>query len=130
MDDIVSFTHSGSTDNLDRFLKSMKTRAMYDAIDFYAQEGVNALQEATPVFSGLAASSWYYEINKTAGNTITIGWFNDDVDTDGVPIVILLQFGHGTGTGGYVQGYDFINPATQHVFDKISDNVWKAVQSA
>lgn len=126
---IVSIRSSGNTDNLERFLREMKSNSLFGALEHYAMEGVVALEAATPERSGLAAGSWYYEININSTGA-TISWLNDDVDIDGVPIVILLQYGHGTGTGGYVQGYDFINPATKVVFDDISDAVWKAVQSA
>lgn len=102
---------------------------MFEALETYAQEGVNALEAATPERTGLSAGSWYYEISQE-GTSYRIDWCNSDVDSDGEPIVVLIQYGHGTGTGGYVEPYDFINPATKLVFDDISDAVWKAVQSA
>ena len=87
-----------------------------------------ALQAHTPVDSGITANSWSYEI-KDDGTNLQIIWTNDNVN-DGVNIAIILQYGHGTGTGGYVVGRDYINPAMQPTFDKISDRVWKAVTSA
>ncbi len=88
--------------------------------------GVEALSLATPIDSGLSSVSWSYRIFKE-GKRTSIEWFNNNVDADGTPIVILLQYGHGTGTGGYVQGHDFINPAIQPIFDLIVANVWRAV---
>lgn len=125
----VSITSSGSTDNLEKFLKAMKANTMFEALDSIAQEGVGALEAATPTRTGLAAGSWSYKISTTASGC-EISWYNHDVDETGVPIVLLIQYGHGTGTGGYVAAYDFINPATKLVFDDIEDAVWKAVQSA
>lgn len=126
---IISVTSSGNTNNLDRFLREMKANSMFQALDAYGREGVAALESATPKRSGLAAGSWYYEITQTNGQ-YKISWLNSDRDSQGVPIVVLIQFGHGTGTGGYVPGVDFINPATKQVFDDVTDAVWKAVQSA
>lgn len=93
-----------------------------------AQRGVRALSAATPQDSSRAANSWGVEVKKTATST-TITWTNSDVE-NGFPVVIMLQYGHGTGTGGYVQGYDFINPAIRPIFDQIANDVWKAVTSA
>lgn len=125
----VSISSSGSTDNLERFLKEMKANSMFDALDSIAQRGVDALASATPQRTGLSAGSWSYKITTTASGC-EISWYNHDVDETGVPIVLLIQYGHGTGTGGYVAAYDFINPVTQEIFDDIENAVWKAVQSA
>ena len=94
-------------------------------LDKYGQEGVAALASATPVDSGLTASSWYYEITHTKDSS-TITFLNSHVN-DGVPIAIILQHGHGTGTGGWVEGRDYINPAIQPIFDKIANNAWREV---
>jgi hypothetical protein len=126
---IIEAKSSGNTDNLDHFLKEMKANSMFDVLERYAQEGVDALESATPHDSGITAGSWYYEVIRSDKGA-KIYWLNSHKDSQGTPIVILLQYGHGTGTGGYVQGIDFINPATKRVFDDISDAVWKAVQSA
>jgi len=93
----------------------------------YAQEGVDALSRATPVDSGETAASWYYEIRRTPGS-IKIEWKNSNI-VNGVPIAIILQYGHATGNGGYVQGRDYINPAIQPVFDRISESIWKELSS-
>jgi hypothetical protein len=126
---IISVTSSGNTNNLEKFLKEMKANTLFNALEVFAQQGVDALETATPKRSGVAAGSWFYEIT-TTDRGCTISWLNSDKDEQGTPIVIMLQYGHGTGTGGYVQGRDFINPATKDVFDTIEDAVWKAVQSA
>lgn len=125
---MISFVSRGSFKNLERFLKTMRKREIYDQLDMYAQQGVNALKGATPVDSGLTASAWTYEIEDSR-RSYTIKWLNSNVNK-GVNIAIILQFGHGTGTGGYVAGRDYINPAIWPTFNQISDKVWKAVQSA
>lgn len=126
---MLSFSSSGSTSRTSSFLKKMsETSSLYASLDSLAQKGVAALQNATPVDSGLTASSWSYEIKIVAGK-VTITWLNTNVN-DGANVAILLQYGHGTGTGGYIQGYDYINPALQPVFDQIADEVWKKVTTA
>jgi hypothetical protein len=97
-------------------------------LDSYAEEGVTALAHATPVDTRLASSSWGYDVSQSGGS-YTLSWTNTDIE-NGFPVVIMLQYGHGTGTGGYVQGQDYINPAIKPVFDDIEDKVWKAVTSA
>jgi hypothetical protein len=124
---IIGVTVSGSTKNLDTFLKNMKANTLFDALDTFGQEGVAALEIATPRDTGVAAGSWYYDIVKSPGGA-TISWKNYDT-VNGVPIVILLQYGHRTGTGGWVEGRDFINPALNRVFIDAINAVWKAVQS-
>jgi hypothetical protein len=97
-------------------------------LESLGQKGVAALSSATPVDSGLTAASWSYEISNKNGRT-TITWFNSHVES-GVNIAIILQYGHGTGTGGYVSGRDYINPAIQPIFDQIAEDMWKKVTSA
>lgn len=126
---MLSFSSSGSTSKTSSFLKKMaETSTLYSSLDSLAQKGAAALQNATPVDSGLTASSWSYEIKIVAGK-VTITWLNTNVN-DGANVAILLQYGHGTGTGGYIQGYDYINPALKPVFDQIADEVWKKVTTA
>lgn len=98
-----------------------------DVLQSSGREGVAALSSATPRDSGRTASSWGFEVSK-AGGVYTITWTNSDVE-NGFPVAIMLQYGHGTGTGGYISGRDFINPAMRPVFDRIADRVWKAVTS-
>lgn len=125
---VATFNHRGSFDKLESFLKSMQKLDISKVVERYAQEGVFALSAATPTESGLAASSWGYEIDY-GKDKVTIAWTNDNVES-GFPVVIMLQYGYVTGTGGYVQGRDYINPAIQPIFDRIADGVWKEVTSA
>lgn len=125
----IEITSTGSFTNTTKFLSFLQSGRIFDALEGYAERGVAALAAATPEDTGKTAASWSYEIVKSGG-TYSIYWTNSDMDEDGTPIVILLQYGHGTGTGGYVQGRNFILPAIVPIFDQISDDVWKAVQSA
>lgn len=125
---LFSFESSGSFKKTENFLQRMLKGDLFNSLEQFAREGVAALSSATPVDSSLTSQSWDYEIKKSRG-FYQIIWTNSNV-VDGRPIAILLQYGHGTGTGGYVEGYDYINPAMRPVFDRISENVWKAVTSA
>lgn len=125
---MISFEHKGNFKNTEKFLKTMSDEDIFNVLDGFAKEGVNALATFTPVESGLTATSWGYNIIKEAGFH-SIEWTNTNIN-NGVSIAIILQYGHGTGTGGYVQGYDYINPALRPIFDKIADGVWKGVTSA
>ena len=95
-------------------------------LEKYAREGISSLSAATPVDTGMTASSWSYEIDQDR-DSIRLTFINNNKTSTGVPIAILLQYGHGTGNGGYVQGRDFINPAIQPIFDKIANDAWKEV---
>lgn len=121
----AKFTSRGSTKRTEDFLRGIKDKDLRGILSSYAEEGVAALIAATPRESGLAAESWGYTIEVSA-NSAKIIWTNSDVE-DGFPVAIMLQHGYGTGTGGYVQGRDYINPAMKPVFDRISDRVWKEV---
>lgn len=125
---MISYTVKGSFKNLEAFLGKMSKADIFAALDVYAQEGVRALRAATPVDSGVTASSWGTKVEKTRGS-YTISWTNTHI-VSGVPIAIILQYGHGTGTGGYVAGRDYINPAMKPIFDKIAEQAWKVVTSA
>lgn len=122
---MISFRQKGDFSKLDRFLERAKEAARLSILDKYGREGVNALSSATPVDSGETANSWFYEIKRDNGSA-TITFCNSHINK-GVPIAIILQYGHGTGTGGWVEGRDYINPAIQPVFDKIVDSAWKEV---
>lgn len=125
---MIKFTTSGNTNNTDKFLERMIKGDLYSGIERYAQEGVNALRAATPKDSGLTAESWTYEIDRSGGK-VSIWWSNTNV-VSGFNVAIGLQYGHGTGAGGWVQGYDYINPALRPVFDRIANGVWEEVQRA
>lgn len=123
----IVVTNKGSFKNTKHFLKKAEGMDKYSRLPSLAQMGVDALASATPTRSGKTAASWGYEIN-ISGAEVSIEWFNTNIN-EGVNIAIILQYGHGTGTGGYVAGQDYINPAIQPVFDKIADLVWKEVMS-
>jgi hypothetical protein len=125
---VLSLTSTGSFKNTESFLKSMQKIDIMDILDKCGQDGVAALGLATPTDSGMASTSWYYEVSKD-GSVYDITWFNSDVE-DGFAVAIMLQYGHGTGTGGYIQGQDYINPAIKPIFDQIEAEVWKAVTAA
>jgi len=124
----LSMSSSGSFDSTMKFLNALKRMDLSKAITSGAERGVKALIAATPRDSGLSASSWGYKIDKTA-TSVTINWTNSDVE-NGFPVAVMIQYGHGTGTGGYVQGIDYINPAMRPIFDEIAETIWKAVISA
>lgn len=124
----VIFSSRGSFNNMESFLRSMRRLNIVGLVEPYAQQGVAALRAATPKDSGMAADSWGYDI-KTSRGKVTITWTNSDVE-NGFPVAIMLQYGYGTGTGGYVSGRDYINPAVKPAFDGIADGVWKVVTSA
>lgn len=124
----VSFSSRGSWKQTEAWLKKNARGDFFRELDRLAQKGVSALAAATPVESGLASASWSYRIKKSRASC-TIEWLNKDVET-GFPVAIMLQYGYSTGTGGYVAGIDYINPAMKPVFDNIRDQVWKAVTSA
>lgn len=125
---MFSFSSHGSFSKTEAALRRMAKGDIFDALDQYAREGVAALANATPIDSGLTAASWDYEITRS-GKSYSIIWTNSNT-VDDLPIAIMLQYGHGTGTGGYVQGQDYINPAMRPIFDQIAAKVWKAVTSA
>ena len=122
---MISFRQKGDFSKLTKFLERAKESVKLGDLDKYGRAGVEALASATPVASGLTASSWYYEIENKNGSA-KITFLNRNIQ-NGVPIAIILQYGHGTGTGGWVQGRDYINPAIQPLFDKIADDAWKEV---
>jgi len=124
---LITFRHRGSFTKTERFLNHLKGRRYLNVLEKYGQMGVEALSSATPVDSGVTASSWTFEIEQT-GKGATISWLNSNVNQN-VVIALILQYGHGTGTGGYVEGRDYINPAMRPVFDKIAEQAWKEVIS-
>lgn len=125
---MIEFSSEGSFDKTEGFLEKMERLNLHAQLVRSANEGLNALRAATPVDQGTTASSWGYEVERQ-GEDYIIRWTNSHVNK-GVPIAIILQYGHGTGTGGYVAGRDYINPAMRPIFDKIAEDVWKAVTSA
>lgn len=122
---MISFRQKGDFSKLTRFFEKAKEAVKVGELDKYGREGVAALASATPVNSGLTANSWYYKIENKKGS-VTISFHNSNIQ-NGVPIAVILQYGHGTGTGGWVQGRDYINPAIQPIFDQIAENAWREV---
>ena len=122
---MITFRQKGDFSKLSKYLERVKEAAKVGVLDKYGQAGVAALSSATPVESGLTAQSWYYEIEHTKSSAV-IRFLNSNVNK-GVPIAIILQYGHGTGTGGWVEGRDYINPAIQPIFDNIAEDAWKEV---
>lgn len=121
----ISFRQKGDFSKLTNYLEKVKEVVKLGDLDKYGREGVAALSSATPVDTGTTAGSWYYKIENKNGSA-TISFYNSNIQ-NGVPIAIILQYGHGTRNGGWVQGRDYINPAIQHLFDKIAENAWKEV---
>lgn len=119
---MLKITSKVSFSNIERLLKRKK-KDPTPILEYYGQAGVDALRAATPVDTGLTAASWYYEIQRN-GDAWTISWNNSNVQ-NGIPIALIIQMGHGTRNGGYVQGIDYINPALKDVFKKFSINIGK-----
>lgn len=125
---MISFRHKGDFSKTSRFLEKAKSVVRRSDLDKYGQQGVAALASATPVETGKTAQSWEYKISIT-GSSISITFHNTNIQ-NGVPIAVILQYGHGTRNGGWVQGRDYINPAIQPIFDKILNDVWKEVTNS
>lgn len=122
---VISITQKGSFDNIDQFLRQQTTSDISNILKKYGEKGVIALAQATPVDSSQTANSWYYEIVSRSGYC-SIRWHNSHIE-DGRPIAILLDYGHGTRNGGYVQGREYIMPAIQPIFDEILNEVTREV---
>ena len=122
---MIRFRQKGDFSKLTRFLERAKEAVRLGDLDKYGREGVAALASATPVDTGLTANSWNYSISNSNGS-ITISFYNSNIQ-NGVPIAIILQYGHGTRNGGWVEGRDYINPAIQPVFDRIANDAWREV---
>lgn len=122
---MITFKHSGNFNNTERFFSKAGKLQLKDILSRYGNIGISALASATPIDSGVTAGSWGYRVSVTRKG-LRIIWTNSSIN-DGVPIVILLQYGHATRGGSYVQGRDFINPAIRPIFDQIAENLWKEV---
>ena len=124
---MIYLTSQGDFSKTQRFLAKLARPNILERLKAYGSMGVDALSAATPKDSGKTAGSWGYEV-KQSGKTYSIVWTNTNV-VQGVPIAVILQYGHGTGTGGYVKGRDYINPAIQPIMNRIAEDVWKVVSS-
>lgn len=125
---MITFRQKGDFSKLTKFLERAKESVHLGDLDKYGREGVAALSSATPVDTGLTANSWHYKIEQRSGS-VSIVFYNSNIQ-NGVPIAIILQYGHSTRNGGWVQGRDYINPAIQPVFDKITEDAWREVTKA
>ena len=121
----ISFKHKGNFDKTTKFLQRAKKREFYSNLDKYGEMGVQALSSATPIKTGQTARSWHYKI-ETTKNSVSIVWYNTNVN-EGANIALLLNYGHGTPSGGYVRGKNFIKPAMKSVFETIEKGVWEEV---
>ena len=124
---MITFKQKGDFNNTEKLLKQSLSDEWTRILDHYGREGVDALRHATPKDTGRTADSWTYDIVVKDG-TVTIEWYNSHMNK-GVNIAILLQYGHATGTGGYVQGLDYINPALRPIFEELAEKAWKEVTS-
>lgn len=122
---MITFRHKGDFSKFTKYLERARQVAKVGVLDKYGREGVAALASATPVETGLTAASWYYKIENKDGR-VEISFLNSNIQ-NGVPIAIILQYGHGTGTGGWVEGRDYINPAILPIFDRIVESAWREV---
>lgn len=122
---MISFRQKGDFSKLTKFLEKAKNAVNLSNLDKYGKAGVAALASATPIDSGLTANSWYYGIVNKNGR-VSINFYNSNIQ-NGVPIAIIIQYGHGTGTGGWVEGRDYINPAIQPIFDQLMKEIWREV---
>lgn len=122
---MISFKHRGNFKNLERFLHDVQHSDLDAVLKHYGELGVEALRDSTPVDTGLTANSWYYTIEKTRSG-VSITWSNSN-RSDGIPIVVLIQYGHALPSGAYVPPNDFINPAIKPIFDEIVENLWREV---
>lgn len=122
---MITITQKGDFNTVEKYLRRLKTQEVFSVLSKYGSLGQNALSNATPVESGLTAASWYYTIQQRPGY-YSIRWHNSHIES-GIPIAVILQYGHGTGTGGYVQGRDYIMPAIRPIFDQIAAEAWREV---
>lgn len=122
---MITFRQKGDFSKLTRFMEKAKEAVHMGDLDRYGREGVAALASATPVNTGKTANSWYYEIVRKNGS-VQINFNNSNIQ-NGIPIAVILQYGHGTRNGGWVEGRDYINPAIRPIFDNIAKNAWREV---
>ena len=122
---MIEFKNNGDFSKTITYLNNAMKNINFNNLDKYGEEGVALLSKNTPVDTGLTASSWYYKIEKGNGKT-SLSWYNSN-SVQNVSIAVILQYGHATGNGGWVEGRDYINPVMRPLFDKIADNAWKEV---
>lgn len=118
---------TGNFKNIEEFLSRMKKKTMYQKLRKYGEMGVASLAKHTPKDTGKTANSWSYDIKEDRNGNVTISWLNSNIANGWAPVAILLQYGHATRNGGYVQGRDYINPAMREVFQQIADDAWREI---
>lgn len=123
---MITFKQKGDFSATTNYLKKLKQQKIYNTVVNYGNKGVAALSAATPINTGKTASSWYYKVEQN-NSSIKLIFCNSNIQ-NGVPIAVILQYGHGTGTGGWVEGRDYINPAIQPIFDEIVNKAWEEVK--
>lgn len=121
----ITFKHKGDFKKTRNFLERAKKGDFYKHLEQYGEAGVEALSKATPIDTGLTAKSWRYKIERSKSG-VTISWYNDNVN-EGVNIALILQYGHGTPSGHYIRGKNYIKPAIKPIFKQIEESVWKEV---
>lgn len=126
---VVQMSEKGDFKKTFRFLKAMKEKKFLSNLDKYGERGVQLLSENTPRDTGLTASSWYYKIEDD-GSTLKLTWYNSNVKKDYFNVALMLQYGHATKNGGWVEGIDYINPALKPLFDKMEKDIWEEVKSS
>ena len=121
----IKIKQKGNFENLTKYLKDASRGVRREILQKFGEKGLDVLRTATPIDTGKTAESWYYEIENRR-NSLVLSFHNSNIQ-NGTPIAIILQYGHGTGTGGYVAGRDYINPALQPVFDRLAEEAWREV---
>lgn len=124
---MITFRQKGDFKKTEKFLKKSLGRDYRSVLEKYGRQGVKALSDATPVDTGATAVSWYYEIIQNE-SSISIVWKNRNI-VNGIVIAVILQYGHATRNGGWVEGRDYINPALKPIFDELAEAAWKEVVS-
>ena len=126
---VVQMSEKGDFKKTFKFLKAMQEKKFLSNLDKYGERGVQLLSENTPRDTGLTASSWYYKIEDD-GETLTLTWYNSNVKKDYFNVALMLQYGHATKNGGWVEGIDYINPALKPLFDEMEKDIWEEVKSS
>lgn len=129
MGQVITFKQKGDLKKTWKFLRFLSSKLYLRKVEHFAKKGVIALAQSTPIDSGITADSWDYEIIINDTET-RISWTNSNIASNGTPVVVLIQYGHGLKNGGWVEGFDFVNPAIKPIFDEMADAIWKEVQSA
>lgn len=125
---VVQMSEKGDFKKTFNFLKAMQEKKFLSNLNKYGERGVQLLSENTPRDTGLTASSWYYKIEDD-GETLTLTWYNSNVKKDYFNVALMLQYGHATKNGGWIEGIDYINPALKPLFDEMEKDIWEEVKS-